>query len=149
MICEHLNGKRGAVEVVSPGLQGVDDGKEFPVVDVVVAFGGDERLGEIRARMSVTIGVGLEEDCARGILRGICGNGEGFGEVREVEDGSREEEVFQLVEGLLTSGGPVPAVVFLGQVEKGAGNCGIVRYEPMAEVGKDRKSTRLNSSHRP
>ena len=64
MICEHLNGKRGAVEVVSPGLQGADDCEKFPVIDVIIAFGGDERLGKVGARVPVAIGVGLEEDGA-------------------------------------------------------------------------------------
>ena len=34
--------------------------------------------------MPVAVGVGLEEDGARGILRGVSGDGEGFGEVREM-----------------------------------------------------------------
>ena len=42
VICEHLNGERGAMEVVPPGLQGMDDCEEFPVIDVVIAFGGNE-----------------------------------------------------------------------------------------------------------
>ena len=38
--------------------------------------------------MPIAIGVGLKEDGARGIFKGISGNGEEFGEVREVEDGA-------------------------------------------------------------
>ena len=37
--------------------------------------------------MPITVGVGLEEDDIRGILGGISGDGKGFGEVGEVEDG--------------------------------------------------------------
>ena len=42
VICEDLNGERGTVEVMSPRLQGMDDGKELPVVDVIIAFCWDE-----------------------------------------------------------------------------------------------------------
>ena len=53
-----------------------------------------------------------------------------------MEDGSREEEPFKLIEGLLTSWGPVPAIVFLGQIQEGVSDGGIVGYEPTIEVGK-------------
>ena len=48
----------------------------------------------------------------------------------------RQEEPFELVEGLLTSGSPIPAIVFLGEVQEGAGDGGVVGYEPTVEVGK-------------
>ena len=53
-----------------------------------------------------------------------------------MEDGARQEELLQLVEGLLTSGGPIPAIVFLGEIQEGAGDSGVVGYEPTVEVGK-------------
>ena len=42
MIGEDLDREGGSMEVVSPGFQGMDDGKEFPVIDVVVLFHRDE-----------------------------------------------------------------------------------------------------------
>ena len=86
VICEDLDEEWGSMEVMSPGLQGMDDGEELPVVDVIVSFCRDERLGEVGTRVPVTVYIGLEEDGTRGIFRGICGDGKGFGEVREVED---------------------------------------------------------------
>ena len=68
VICENLYRERGPVEIVSPGLQGTDDGEEFSVVDVVVAFCWDERLGEVGTGVPVAIGVSLEEDSTRGVL---------------------------------------------------------------------------------
>ena len=38
VVSKDLNGKKGSVEVVSPGFQGTDDGKEFSVIDVIVSF---------------------------------------------------------------------------------------------------------------
>ena len=66
--------------------------------------------------MPVAVRVCLEEDGARSIFGGVCGDGEWLREVGEVEDRSRQEEFLQVVKRLLTSGGPIPAVVFLGEV---------------------------------
>jgi len=38
MVGEDLNWKRRAVEVVSPGFEGTDDGKEFMIIDIIVSF---------------------------------------------------------------------------------------------------------------
>ena len=72
---------------MSPRFQGTDDGKEFSVVDVIVSFCRRERLGEVRAGMSIAIRVGLEKDGTRGVFRSVGGDGEGCGEVQEVKDG--------------------------------------------------------------
>ena len=77
------------MEVMPPRLQSTDDGKKLLIIDVIILFCWDERLREIGAGMPITIGVGLEEDGAQGVLQSICGNSERFGEVREVEDGVR------------------------------------------------------------
>ena len=66
--------------------------------------------------MPVTIGVSLEEDGVRGILKGVSGDGERFGEVQEVKDRAREKELFQLIKGTLTGGSPIPVIVFLGEI---------------------------------
>jgi len=42
MVGEDLNGKWRSMEVVLPGLQGVDYCKEFPVIYVIIPFGGRE-----------------------------------------------------------------------------------------------------------
>jgi len=38
MVGEDLNREGGAMEVVSPGFEGADDGKEFSVIDIIVLF---------------------------------------------------------------------------------------------------------------
>ena len=68
VVHKDLDGKRGSVEVVSPGFQGMDYGKEFPVVNVIVSFCRDEQLGEVGTGVPVAVGVSLEENSARGIL---------------------------------------------------------------------------------
>ena len=64
--------------------------------------------------MPVAVGVGLEEDGTRRMFGSIRSDGEGGREVREVEDGFREEEAFEGVEGGLARGGPISGEVLLG-----------------------------------
>ena len=59
MVSEDLYRERGSVEVVSPGFQGMNDTKEFSVVDVVVSFCRGERLGEVGTGVPFTIQVSL------------------------------------------------------------------------------------------
>ena len=42
VICEDLDGERGAMEIVLPRLQGMDNGEELPVIYIIVAFCWDE-----------------------------------------------------------------------------------------------------------
>ena len=42
VVSKDLDGEREAMEVVSPGLQGTDYSKKFPVLDIIVSFDSDE-----------------------------------------------------------------------------------------------------------
>ena len=42
VVGEDLDGEGESVEVMSSGFQGVDDCEEFPVIDVIILFCGDE-----------------------------------------------------------------------------------------------------------
>ena len=55
MVSEDLYRERGPVEVVLPQLQGTDDGKEFPVIDVIVSFSWGERLGKVGTGMPFAV----------------------------------------------------------------------------------------------
>ena len=139
VVGEDLYRERGTMEVVSPRLQGANNGEKFAIIDIVVLFGGGERLRQVGTWMPVAVGVGLEEDGARRMFRGVCGDGEGGGEVREVKDGFREEEAFEGVEGGLAGRGPIPREVFLGEVEEGTSDVGVVGNEPTVEVGESKE----------
>ena len=42
VVGEDLDGEQGSVEVMSPGLQSADNGKELFVIDIIVSFRRDE-----------------------------------------------------------------------------------------------------------
>ena len=50
------------MKIVSPRLQGSDDGKELPIIDVIVSFHRNEQLGEVGAGVPFAVGISLEED---------------------------------------------------------------------------------------
>ena len=75
VVYKDLDREWGAMEVMSTRLQGMNDGKEFTVINVIVLFGWYERLREVGVGMPVTIRVSLEKNYARGIFEGVSGNG--------------------------------------------------------------------------
>jgi len=91
VICEDLDGKRGSPKVLTPCLEGTNDSEQFAIVDVVIALRRDERLGEVRTRVPVSVRVGLEKNCSSSVVRGICGDGKRGREVWEAEDWFGEE----------------------------------------------------------
>ena len=59
MIGKDLDREWGTVEVMAPCFERAKNSEEFAIVDIIVSFCGGEQLGEIRARMPVSISIGL------------------------------------------------------------------------------------------
>ena len=93
--------------------------------------------------MPIAVGVGLEEDGARCVFRGVSGNGEGGGEVREMKDGFGEEETFEGIERSLARRGPVPGEVLFCEVKEGTSDIGIVRDESSVEIGETKERANI------
>ena len=139
MVSENLDWERGALEVVAPGSETSNDCKEFVIVDIVLSFSGGEQPGEVGVGVSVPISIGLQEDTSRGMFGGISGNGKGVGKVGETEDWLGKEELLEMLKGGLTSRGPRPGTILLGEVKERAGNIGKVGGKSLVEVGKAHK----------
>ena len=77
VVSKDLDQERGAMRVMLPRFQSMKDGKEFAIINVIVSFCRGERLGEVRARVPIAIGIGLEENGARCVLRGVSGDSKG------------------------------------------------------------------------
>ena len=82
VIGKNINDKLGSKEEVAPMFEGADDGKELPVPDRVVSLGFGKGGGIVSHRVTKTIGVALVEDGARGKLRGVHLEFEGFVMIR-------------------------------------------------------------------
>ena len=55
MVGKDLYWEGRAMEVVSPGFKGTDDGKEFAIVNIIVSFCLRERLGKVGAGVPIPI----------------------------------------------------------------------------------------------
>ena len=66
VIGEKGDGVFSLLEVVSPVIEGVDDGEQFAIIDIVILFCRGKGLGEICARVEVTIFIMLHEDPSAG-----------------------------------------------------------------------------------
>ena len=53
------NGVGRSLNILTPFSKGKDDCKEFSVIDVIIPFGRKEGVGEIGARVEITIGIVL------------------------------------------------------------------------------------------
>ena len=62
MISENLDGKGGAMEVMSPGFESTDNHQEFSVVDIIILLCWGKGLRNVQTGMPFAIQVGLEED---------------------------------------------------------------------------------------
>ena len=77
VVGEDLHREGGTMEVVTPRLQGVNDGEKFAIIDIVISFSGGEGLRQVGTWVPVAVGVGLEEDGARCMFGGVRGTAKG------------------------------------------------------------------------
>ena len=61
MVGEKGDGMRSSLEVVAPMVKGVDNSKQLSIVNIVVAFGRGEGLGEVSARVKIPIVISLHK----------------------------------------------------------------------------------------
>ena len=89
MIGDDSDRMRSSLDVLFPFVQCEDDGKEFPIIDVVVLFRRNKSLGEIGAGMGITIEIILEENSSSSKEGSVGHDGEGACNVRDAKDWSR------------------------------------------------------------
>ena len=77
-----------ALDVLFPFLKCEDNSEEFTDIYVIIPFSRDKHFREVGARVSVAIGIILEEDSSSGKERGIGHDGEWPRDVRNTEDGA-------------------------------------------------------------
>ena len=75
-----------------PFCQGKDDSKKFPIIDVIVLLHRGEGFGEVSARMEVTSGIRLHQNCTSGKKRGISHEQKRVRNIRDTEDGGGRED---------------------------------------------------------
>ena len=134
MVSDYCYQVFGSSKIVLPLLQGLDNGEEFPIINVIVSLGRREGGGVISAGMEISIGVLLHEYPSRGSKGGIHHDKEGFGGIWHLDYWGRQECFLKLDEGVTLFFSPVEDYPFLCQVMEWLGDCREVRNEFSIEV---------------
>lgn len=119
MIGEQGDGVTGALEVVTPVVQGVDNSKQFAIINVVVTFHGREGLGQVCAGMEISIIILLHEDTTASKEGHISHNNERAAHVGEVKYWGILKTGQQCSKSGLLVGAPSPRLVLACQNSKG------------------------------
>ena len=134
MIRDHVNRDTGTFEVMPPNAESLKDSKEFLVVSVIIELRCRKGSGVEGHRVDLT-GVGLNgEDRAKGIVRGVGLNNDGFVGDPMSEDRGRGDGGLKGFERLSSGIGEVPRSTLAGEPSEGNDNVGIVRDETTVEV---------------
>ena len=108
-------------KVMTPLLESLDDGKEFPVIDVIVSFCQREGGRMIGTGTEISIGVFLHEHSSSGSEGSVCHDKEGFGGVRHLNYWGGKESFFEFDEHVVLSLSPMEVNPLLGWVVKWSG----------------------------
>ena len=136
MVCEESYRVGHALEIMSPMIQGMDNGEELLIIDIVVPLCRGEHLREVGTGVKVTVIILLHEDSATGQERGISHNDERMTDIWEVKYWSHLKCGQYRGEGSLLIRSPGPGVILLSEGGNG-GNCvGETRDEATIEVAK-------------
>lgn len=98
VISEDLDCSRRSQQIMSPSIQCFHHHKQLLIINIIVVLSGSKHLGEIDTGMPCPIYITLQEN---GMLGGICGDGEGGREIRELKDWLGCEGEFQCVECII------------------------------------------------
>ena len=113
MIGKDESGEGRSEDEMSPFLQGVDHGKKFSIVDLVILFGRGKCSREECDGVAITVFVELGENGSEGVFRCVGFDLVLSSWVGEMEDGIGCEEVFERFEGCIALWGPFENFVFL------------------------------------
>ena len=120
-----------------PNAESLKDSKEFLVVSVIIELWCCKGSGVEDHRVDLT-GVGLNgEDHAKGIVRGVGLNNNGFVGDPMSEDWGGGEGGLKGFKRLSSGIGEVPWDTLVGELSEGNDNVGIVRDETPVEAKND------------
>ncbi|KIM60182.1 hypothetical protein SCLCIDRAFT_124808, partial [Scleroderma citrinum Foug A] len=119
----HQGGR--ALQVVSPGFEGLENSEELLVMHVVVQLGHSECARIEGNRLNLAIGTGDGQDTSDRIVQSVGFNSNRGARLIVSKDGSSCEGLLQLIEGTSTVLGEVPGGIFPSKP---------IEYEAMVEV---------------
>ena len=133
VVSDHINQRGGALKVMLPVLEGLEDGQQLLVMGIIVQLRGGQSLQIISYQLEFGIGTDNGQDASDGIVQGVSlDHKQSIGNPMS-EDRSRSEGL-QEVESGATIIGEFPRSVFVGKPCERNDNVGVVMNETTVEV---------------
>ena len=121
---------------VAPLLQGLDDHKEFSVIDVVVSFCWGESGRLISTGMEIPVGILLHEYSSHSSERCVGHDKEQFSGIQHLDYGGREECFLEFDKCVDLLFSPREGSPLFGQVMEWLSECREVRDKLLVEVAE-------------
>ena len=136
MVCDDVDRRGGAFEVVAPVPECFEDSKQFLIVGIVVQLRSGQSPGVVGDRINFSVGAGNRQDTGDSVVGGI-----GFHDDRGIqnevsENGRSSEGMLKCIERTSTVLREVPRGILLGELGKGNHNVGVVKDELAVEIGE-------------
>ena len=136
VIHEQGDGMGGSLQVMSPVFKSMDDGEQFPIIDVIVSFSRRESLRQVSAGVKIAITVLLHENTPASEKRGVSHDNEGTTDIREVQDRSNLKKRQQSGKHGLLICSPCPGNTLLSQVSERGDDIGEIGNKLLVKVAK-------------
>jgi len=136
MVSDHINWSGGALKVVSPVLEGLEDGQKLLVMGVVVELRGGQSPRIVCDRTEDLVGASDGKDSSDGIVQSISLHSQRSVGDPVGKDRSGGEGLLQEVKGGATVLTKIPRNVFAGKPRERYDNVGAVENEATVEVRK-------------
>ena len=85
MVSKESDGMGSSLELMSPMVEGTNDGKQLMIIDVVIPFGWDESLRKVHTGVKIAILVPLHEGSPAGKEGCISHDNEWAMDIRKME----------------------------------------------------------------
>ena len=134
VVSNHINQRGRVLEVVSPVLEGLEDGQKLLVMGVIVQLRGRQSLQIVGYWSDLEISADGGQNASDGIVQGVGLNHKWSIRNPVSEDWSGSESLLQEVESRATVIIEFPRSVFVGKPHERNDNVGVVMNESTVEV---------------
>ena len=136
MVSDDVNQSCGAFKIMAPGPKSLVNSEELLVMGVIVELQSGQSLGIVGHRSDLLIRTMNRENASDGIVRGICLYDDWSIWNLMGEDRSRDEGIFEVLEGGMTGVTEVPGNTFVDEAGQRSDNTRVVIYKMPIEICK-------------
>ena len=141
MVAKYLNQKGSSLKFRALLLKVFNNGKQLLIINLVVIFGGGQKIGVESNRKKSTVRSVLRQDASRGVVRRVSFYNVGQFRVEVSKDRYRVKGLFKSLKSVFTGFIEYERDVFTGQSYERGDNLREIRYKSSVEISKPNKGT--------